>query len=250
MKLSIITVCLNSEATIADCIKSVRSQNFLDYEHIIIDGKSTDKTLDLINTFKSENCVVISEEDSGIYHEINKGIALSNGELIGILNSDDYYPRPDVLEEVVEIYESTNSSIISGSIYFVDSENKKRRYINPKNFRTWMLYFGWMLPHTSTFIASDLYRNHGLYCNVLSTAADYDFFIRLLLKRSKSFHACNNHWVTMRLGGATTSGFKSYLMTTQQMYQAIKRNGYFTSYLLLFIRLPIKFFSQKIWRKE
>ena len=250
VKISIITVCYNSESTIARCMSSVSNQRYENYEHIIIDGNSQDATLHLVNKYKTSNSIVLSEEDDGIYDAMNKAIAMCSGDLIGILNSDDFYAKSTVLNDVSEIYKLTNEDIIAGAVCFVDERNRCQRVVKPNSFRPWMLFFGWMLPHTSTFISSEIYRKFGCYDMHLSTAADYELFVRLLLKNELSYYACNDHWVSMQMGGVTTSGMSSYLRTTRQMKNAIRKNGYFSSNLLLLLRLPIKYLTETLWQKK
>ena len=152
MKFSVITVCLNSETTIEKTIKSVIDQNYRDMEYIIIDGGSSDKTLKILNKYKSNISKIISEKDQGIYDAINKGISLSNGEIISILHSDDYFYDNNVLNDVVKLFKKKSEiDCVIGNTIIVKNNKTLRKY-SSKNFKNWMMFFGISPPHPSSFI--------------------------------------------------------------------------------------------------
>ena len=182
MKISIITVCFNSEETILSTLNSVISQTYDNIEHIIVDGGSNDRTLDIINDYKFRNKILISEPDKGIYNAMNKGINLASGEVITILNSDDIYQSSKTLSGVVrDIKNNPDKDIFLGDVVFFNKNNFKKivRYYSAKNFKTKSLLDGIMPPHPSSFIKKKVYEKYGLYNEQLSIAADFEMFLRL-----------------------------------------------------------------------
>ncbi|WP_244369894.1 glycosyltransferase family 2 protein [Pseudoalteromonas xiamenensis] len=176
MKISIITVCYNSAAIIEDTIKSVIAQTYDNIEYIIVDGGSKDETLTIVEKYKEHVDVLISEPDKGIYDAMNKGIEVSTGEIVGILNSDDFYEREDVIRAVVENFDSS-IDLLFGDLVFVKPENLKKvtRYYSLPKFKRWHLRFGWMPPHPATFIRKEVYNQFGLYKTHYRISADYEF---------------------------------------------------------------------------
>jgi glycosyltransferase involved in cell wall biosynthesis len=244
-KITIVTVCFNSAVTIRDTIESVLGQDYMDIEYIIIDGGSTDGTMQIISAYKPRIAKIISEPDKGIYDAMNKGIELATGELIGILNSDDFYASSGVVSTIVNTYVQTRADIVFGDLIYVASEDTTRvlREYNAVNFRPWMLRFGWMPPHTATFIKRSIYEDFGLYAMGYKTAADYELFVRLLLLKRINYFYIKKTIVLMRMGGATSSGWRSYLTTSLEMVRAVKQNGLYTNIAVILMRLPIKLFE-------
>ena len=166
LKVSIITVCFNSEKTIRDTIESVLSQDYLNIEYIIIDGSSTDGTMNIIQEYEARINTIISEPDKGIYDAMNKGLKLATGDAIGILNSDDYFEYSSVISDVVNCFKSnTKASLVIGDLVFVDSLNLQSivRHYSSKKFKPWKLRFGWMPPHPATFILHSAYEKVGYF---------------------------------------------------------------------------------------
>jgi glycosyltransferase involved in cell wall biosynthesis len=244
-KISIVTVCFNSAVTIRDTIDSVLSQDYVDIEYIIIDGGSTDGTMQIISAYTSRIAKIISEPDKGIYDAMNKGIALATGEMIGILNSDDFYASSDVVSSIVNTYVQSRADIVFGDLIYVASEDTTKvvREYNASDFRPWMLRFGWMPPHTATFIKRSIYEDFGMYAMGYKTAADYELFVRILLLKKINYFYIKKTIVLMRMGGATSSGWRSYLTTSLEMVRAIRQNGLYTNIVIILMRLPIKLFE-------
>lgn len=245
MKVSVITVCYNSEQTIGHTLRCVSEQSYEKIEHILIDGASTDRTMEIVDTVGSHLSKIISEKDLGIYDAMNKGVAHASGGIIGILNSDDMYVSRNVISEVVDAFNGTGADIVFGDLDFVPraDSNKVVRIYRPKKFRPWMLRFGWMPPHPATFIKKSVYDKYGLYALGYKTGADYEMFVRLLLLNKVSYSYLPKTLVHMRMGGATTSGWRSYLTTSIEMVRAVKSNGFYTNIFIILMRLPIKFFE-------
>lgn len=210
MTVSIITVCYNSAATIEDTITSVLSQDYKNIEYIVIDGGSSDATLDIINKYREQISIVISEPDKGIYDAMNKGIKNATGNIVGILNSDDFYETKDVISEIVNNFD-IDTDIVFGNLIFVKPENIKKitRFYSLPHFKAWKLRFGWMPPHPATFIKKSVYDKYGLYKINYKISADYEVFVRFLLVNKVNFKHINKILVRMRDGGVSTSGLRS-----------------------------------------
>lgn len=217
MKISIITATWNSDATIENAILSVASQGYQDLEHIIVDGNSSDATLPIV--FRYENLIdkLVSEPDHGIYDAMNKGILLSTGEVIGILNSDDFYANPHVLDKVSRVFEDKSIDTSYGDLIYVDPTNVNRitRYWKASAHHPRSFYQGWMPPHPTFFVRRSVYDKYGYFNVALGTAADYELTLRLLLKHKVSTTYIPEVLVHMRAGGASNASLKSRLATIQ-----------------------------------
>lgn len=243
MKVSIITVCFNSQTTIRDTIESVLTQTYPDIEYIIVDGQSTDKTLDIIHEYQDRIAKIISEPDKGIYDAMNKGVASATGEVIGILNSDDFYRNDKSVAEVVAAFQNSPSvDMVLGGVDFAQEENLNHivRYYKSTGFKPWKLRFGLMAPHPGAFIRRKAYDQVGAYKINYKISADFDFFVRSLLVHKLRFKIEDKIWVRMRIGGVSTSGLQSYKISTQEMYRSFKENKLYTNFLFLLVRLPLK----------
>ncbi len=247
MKISVVTVSYNSAATIADTLRSVATQTYSDIEHLIIDGQSSDKTMQEVYAHSHKNLTFISEPDDGIYDAMNKGVQRATGDVIGILNSDDFYVHNNVLNEVATALATDPTlDVVLGDVDFVknsDLANPVRIY-RAFGFKTWMFRFGFMPPHPAVFIRKTAYQRVGSYKLGYKIAADFDFLLRLLLIDGAKYQATGKHWVRMRTGGASTSGWRSNFVITKEMQKSLIQNKVFSSTLLLLLRLPVKFFRQ------
>ncbi len=203
MKVSVITVCLNSEPTIEHCINSVLSQDYPDIEHLLIDGGSTDNTLTIIDQYSSRIKQLVSEKDGGIYHAINKGLKLASGEIIAILNSDDFYTDDQVISRVVEKFTTSNADAVYGDLHYVDKEDQS------KVIRDWvsgqyapgLFLQGWMPPHPAFFVKANIYDKFGGFREDLSLSADYELMLRFIHCNQISLHYLPEVLVKMRVGG-------------------------------------------------
>ncbi len=244
MKISIITVCFNSDETIVSTLNSVISQTYDDIEHIIIDGGSIDRTLDILEQYNFKNKIIISEPDEGIYDAMNKGIKLAKGDIITILNSDDIYQSPNTISNVmIDIKNNPNKDIFLGDVVFFNKNNFKKifRYYSAKNFKSKLLLDGIMPPHPSSFIKKKIYDNFGLYKTSLSIAADFEMFLRLFIVNKLEFFYTNKVIVRMRSGGKSGKNLKTYFTSTNEIVRAFKINNLKTKYLIILARLPLKF---------
>ena len=243
MKITIVTVCFNSEKTIRDTIESVLSQDYPEIEHIIIDGLSKDNTMSIVSEYDNKLAKVISEPDQGIYDAMNKGIQLSTGDIVGILNSDDFFEYPSVISDVVNCFRSNpDASCVIGDVVFVNPVNTRNiiRFYSSKNFRRWKLRFGWMPPHTATFIKRAAYDQVGVYSLDYKISADYEFFVRMLMVHRLAYARIDKVLVRMRAGGISTSGIKNSLLLNSEIVKACKRNGVYTNLFFVLLKIPFK----------
>ncbi|QTF55342.1 glycosyltransferase family 2 protein [Stutzerimonas frequens] len=247
MKISIITVAYNSSATIETTLDSVQAQDYPELEYIVVDGGSTDATLDVVRKYPELVTQLISEPDRGIYDAMNKGVQRATGEVVGILNSDDFYRHSRVLEEVAVAFAADPAlEVLLGDVDFVSDEdlNKPVRTYSATGFRPWMFRLGFMPPHPAIFIRKSAYERVGLYKLGYRIAADFDFLVRLLLIDRAKYRIAGAHWVRMRTGGASTAGWKSNLISTREMLRSLRENGVFSSMPMLLLRLPVKYIRQ------
>lgn len=243
LKVSVITVCFNSEATIRDSLRSVRDQTYPNIEHIIVDGASTDETLAVVEEFRGQLGKVVSEPDRGLYDAMNKGIALATGDIIGILNSDDFFESDDVVESIVDTFiGSPSTEVVFGDVVFVTPPDLESvtRYYGASHFRSWKLRFGWMPPHPATFVRKSAYERVGGYRLDMRIAADYDFFVRLLMKFGVDFIWIDKVITRMRAGGVSTRNLKSRLMLNREIVRACRENGIYTNLLFVLTKIPFK----------
>ncbi|AQR96993.1 glycosyltransferase family 2 protein [Clostridium saccharoperbutylacetonicum] len=204
MKVSIITICLNSEKYIEQTIQSVLTQTYKDIEYIIIDGMSTDSTLDIIEKYKplfKERLKVISEKDSGIYNAMNKGIKYSTGEVIGIINSDDWYEE-DAVENVVEMYDSKDESIIYGTM--VNRINNEISRIGIANYKE---LHNCMIGHPTVFVPRSIYDKFGFFDENFRIAADYELMLKFYSNKV-NFKFVNKVIANFREGGISTTNIE------------------------------------------
>ena len=201
MLISIITVCFNEVGTIARTIKSVADQTYKNIEYIIIDGGSTDGTIQILERYQEYISIIVSEKDKGIYDAMNKGIGLAQGDYIGIINADDWYEK-DAVEKVVQISRniSENTGVISGQIRFMDGEQSflsKKKNISD-------IWIEMPVSHPATFIKKSIYDRYGKYNTHYKIAADYDLIFRLYISQVK-FCLCDEILANFRIGGASST---------------------------------------------
>lgn len=215
MKISIITATRNSAATVENAIVSVASQGYPDLEHIIVDGNSSDATLPIVFRHADRIDKLISEPDHGIYDAMNKGISVATGDVVGILNSDDFYAHPQVLKKVARVFEEEAIDTCYGDLIYVDPVKVKRiiRYWRSGSHRPSNFYQGWMPPHPTFFVRRAVYEKYGDFNLALGTAADYELTLRFLLKYNVSTAYIPEVLVHMRSGGASNASLKGRLAT-------------------------------------
>ena len=249
MKVSIITVVFNGEKFLESCIQSVLNQDYNDIEYILIDGCSIDASVEIIKKYKNNIAYWISEKDKGIYDAMNKGIQIATGDVIGILNSDDVYYSNTIIEVIVKTFKTSNVDAVYGNIVFFDSENfnKPTRYWCSKSYYSSFFEDGEVPPHPSLFVTKKVYDEIGLYKIDYQIAADHEFMFRMLKLNNRKSFFLDEIIVKMRNGGVSTSGIKSYIISTKELIRVWNENG-FSYPKKLFLLRPIKKISQLIFK--
>ena len=227
MKVSIITISYNSAETIEDTIKSVVGQDYPNIEYIIIDGASKDETLSIIGKYKDKIAKVVSEKDKGIYDAMNKGVENATGDIIGILNSDDYYYDESVISEVVRLFEKENTDGLYADLVYVDraDSDKVIRYWKSGEYQPGKFLKGWMPPHPTFFVKKEVYEKFGLYSTDLRSAADYEFMLRVIHKHNISLSYMPRILTKMRVGGMSNVSLKNRWKANMEDRRAWKING-------------------------
>ena len=240
MKISIITVSYNSAETIYDTVKSVVNQSHNDTEYLIIDGDSKDNTLDVLRDFGNEIDTIISESDNGIYDAMNKGVAKANGDVIGILNSDDFFADNDVLSDVAELFENQNTDAIYADLVYVDradTDKIKRKWVSG-NYQVGDFKKGWMPPHPTFFVRKSVYDKLGLYNLDFKSAADYELMLRFIHKHKINIDYLPRVITKMRVGGQSNVSFKNRVLANKEDRKAWEVNNLKPG-ILTFIRKPL-----------
>ncbi|MFM2000041.1 MAG: hypothetical protein RL204_1988 [Bacteroidota bacterium] len=227
MKVSIITISYNSAETIEDTIKSVVGQDYPNIEYIIIDGASKDETLSIVGKYKDKIAKVVSEKDKGIYDAMNKGVENATGDIIGILNSDDYYYDESVISEVVQIFEKEKTDGLYADLVYVDraDSDKVIRYWKSGEYQPGKFLKGWMPPHPTFFVKKEVYEKFGLYSTDLRSAADYEFMLRVIHKHNISLSYMPRILTKMRVGGMSNVSLKNRWKANMEDRRAWKING-------------------------
>jgi glycosyltransferase involved in cell wall biosynthesis len=226
MKISIITVCRNSEGTIRDTIDSVISQDYSPIEYIIVDGDSTDATLDIVSEFGNDVSLIISEPDDGIYDGMNKGIKLASGDIIGFLNSDDFYSSSSSLRQVMEVFRNTSTMSCFGDLCYVDKQDTSKiiRYWKSSVFVPGNFARGWCPPHPTFFVRSEIYQKYGDFDLSYKIAADIELMMRFLENYSIPVEYIPEILVYMRMGGETNKSVKNIILQNIEIWNAMKQH--------------------------
>ncbi len=240
LKISIITVAYNAEKSIEDTIQSVLNQTYDNIEYIIIDGNSTDRTIEICNVYKDQIHTIISEKDKGIYDAMNKGIELATGDIVGVLNADDFYIDSDVISEIAARFNSDHCDGLYANLVYVNAEDTS------KVTRTWIsgeykqnaFLKGWMPPHPTFFVTKSCYKKFGSYNIGLKSAADYELMLRMIHRHSIKLSYLNKITVKMRVGGVSNSSFKNRLNANREDREAWNMNG-LKPELFTLIRKPL-----------
>ena len=226
MKFSIITVTYNNEKTIEQTIQSVLNQTYKNIEYIIIDGNSTDNTLQIINKYRKQIASIISEADKGMYDALNKGIMKATGNVIGFLHADDFYADNSIIEKIEHTFKVYGSQSVYGDLDYVSAENPEKiiRKWKSGKFAFEELKKGWMPPHPTFFVLRDVYWKYGFFNLNYKIAADYDLMLRFLGKHKISTAYLPEVFVKMRWGGKSNKSIKNIIIKSKEDYWALKNN--------------------------
>jgi glycosyltransferase involved in cell wall biosynthesis len=242
MKISVITVCFNSQTTIERSIQSVVDQQWPEVEHIVIDGGSTDGTLAILERFRPHLAVLVSEPDKGIYDAMNKGLARATGDVICFLNADDQYADVNVLVEVAQQMRTHQLDALVADVGFFkagDPTRMTRRYRSDR-FSPQHLSWGWMPAHPGLFLTRKVVQRVGKFKTDYRIAGDYEYVVR-------TFHGHDLHYkhlpslvVNMQAGGISNSSWRNRLLLNREVVRACKENGIHTNLLKILVKYPFK----------
>ena len=236
IKVSIITVVRNGEKTIKDTIESVLSQTYSDIEYILIDGCSTDKTVEIINGYEKQISKFISEPDEGIYDGLNKGVSLATGDVIAFLHSDDVYANETVISDIVNCFDN-NTQGVYGDLVYTDKidVNKVFRYWKSYDFSSSLLSKGWMPPHPTLFLRREVYQKYGAFDTSFKISGDYDFMLRIL-KDNIAVKYLPKVIYKMRLGGESNRSIKNILDKSKEDLRAMRKSKINNPFFALFYK--------------
>lgn len=237
VKISVITVCFNAAETIADTIQSIRAQSHPDIEYIVVDGGSTDETLAIIAQNRDVITVLITGPDNGMYDAANKGIDCASGEIVGMLNADDFYADKDVLKDVANSM-AKESHAVYGDLQYVDRKHPqriKRRWVSGLYDRKRFLV-GWMPPHPTFFIRKSAYDAYGVFRRDFRSAADYELMLRMLYKHSLEPVYIDRVLVKMRVGGKSNVSIANRIRANMEDRKAWTLNGLRAAWYTLYLK--------------
>lgn len=226
LKISVITATYNVGQTVATCLQSLNQQS-IPCEHLVVDGLSSDNTIQKIKEL-SPTSIVNSEKDKGLYDALNKGVKMTTGDVVGILNADDFYAAPDVLQQVQNVFRNSNVDACYGDLLYIsESDGKTRivRYWQSKEFNTRKFFWGWMPPHPTFFVRKAVYEKYGLFNLNLGTAADYELMLRFLVKHQICCTYIPEILIHMRTGGMSNSSIGNRLKANSMDRRAWEMNG-------------------------
>lgn len=238
MKVSLITITYNSEATLEDTIRSVTGQSYPDIEYIIVDGGSTDRTLSIVDAYRSRISGFVSEKDHGLYDALNKGIAMASGELIGIIHSDDFYTDNTVIEKMVQTILQTGADAAYADLYYVDKNDTNLIFRKWKSghYKHGMFLRGWMPPHPTFFAKKSCYEQFGSFNLGLVSAADYELMLRFIHKHRIKLAYLPEFIIKMRVGGKSNVSLKNRIRANREDRKAWKINGLKPNPLTLYMK--------------
>ena len=246
LKISIITATYNSGKTIRDTLSSVLNQSYKNYELIIKDGGSNDNTVEICREYENifeGRLKIISEPDKGLYDAMNRGIDNASADIVGILNSDDFYTSDDILDRIAKEFSADKDlDAIYGDIHFVSPDNltKCTRYYSSSYFRPSLLRFGFMPAHPSFYVRKEVYDKYGLYDLQFRTSSDFEWIVRLFAKYHIRAKYIKKDFVTMRTGGESTAGMEAKRKVNNDIVASLKKHGIFTCGAFKYLRYAWK----------
>jgi glycosyltransferase involved in cell wall biosynthesis len=245
MKISLLTVSFNSASTIKDTIESICSQDYKNIEYIIVDGNSTDRTIEIIKSYDSFISKWISEPDKGIYDAMNKAIQMATGDVVGILNSDDFYFNNQIVSQIANAFSDESIDTVFGDLVFIDPNNLDkvvRKYSSAKWYPS-KFARGFMPAHPTVFIRRKYYEQFGLFKTDYKIAADYELLIRFLYVHKLKYKYLPITMVKMRRGGVSSRNWKSNLILNDEIIRACTENGIKTNVFKVYPKYFTKLFE-------
>jgi glycosyltransferase involved in cell wall biosynthesis len=243
LKISVVTIVYNAQDTIERCIESVISQNYSNVEYIIIDGGSTDNSLQIINQYRSHIKVLVSERDQGIYDAMNKGIRLATGEVVGMLNADDFFAGQEVISAVGQAFSNSDAGIVYGNLDYINSADKVIRKWKSHTCGKNSFQWGFMPPHPTFYCKRDLFEKYGFYRLEYGSAGDYELMVRFMHKwKVRSLHL-NNVMVKMQVGGVSNSNLINRVKAWWFDLKAMRENNVFLPVLAIVLKPMRKIFQ-------
>jgi glycosyltransferase involved in cell wall biosynthesis len=244
-KVSIVTVVYNNSQTIRCAIESILAQDYPNIEYIIIDGASTDGTIEIVKSYGDRITKFISEPDRGIYDAMNKGISLASGDIIGILNSDDFYASTDIISTVVNTMDKLQVDSVFGDLVYVKPDNLTKivRYYPSDKFHPELFAYGWEPPHPTFFVKRTAYQKYGLFKTSYKIGADFDLMSRFLYKSNISHAYIPKVMVYMRTGGTSTKNLNAIWINIQEVVRACRENGIKTNAVKVSLKYLTKVFQ-------
>jgi glycosyltransferase involved in cell wall biosynthesis len=245
MKVSIVTVSFNSAATVVDTLRSVAAQTWPEVEHIVIDGASTDGTIEIVKRNGPHVARLVSEPDAGIYEAMNKGVKAATGDLIGFLNADDYYADVGVLQRVVSAVDADNLDAVFGDIAFVSEQPPERviRRYRSNRFRPERLAWGWMPAHPGLFVRRAIFDRVGGFSTSYRIAGDFEWIARAFYRANLRYRHLPSVLVHMRTGGISTGGWPNTVLLNREVMRACRDNGISTNWFKILSKYPAKMFE-------
>jgi len=244
MKISILTVCYNSAATLGDTLESVASQTYPNVEHIVVDGGSTDGTVDMLKARDQGRTKWVSEHDDGIYDAMNKGIFMATGDVVGTLNADDFYMSNHVLEDIAQVFLDTSIDACYGDLVYVSQNDVNHivRLWKSNDYKSGLFKSGWMPAHPTFFVRKNVYERLGGFNLNYKIAADFELMFRFIEQEKIKTKYVPKILVRMRLGGTTNQSFSNIIKQNKEIFTILKHSyGYFSKSDFIFRKLFNRF---------
>ena len=238
-------MAFNSSGTISHTIRSVLQQSYPNIEYIIIDGGSTDGTVDIVNSYGTSISKFVSEPDNGMYDAINKGIKLATGDVIGTLNSDDFFCNNTVVQKIADAFNEESTDAVLGDVQFVDTKDNTRifRYYSSKRFHPGKFKYGFMPAHPGFYVRRNFFETLGYYKTDYKIAADYELLIRFLYTHKIRYRYLSMPFVSMKRGGVSNKSIFSNFLLNKEIARACRENGIKTNYLNIYSKYFFKIFE-------
>jgi len=236
IKISLITVVFNGARTIEKCIQSVIGQTYKNVEYIVIDGSSTDNTIQIINKFKNNIHHFLSEPDKGIYDAMNKGIKLATGDVVGILNADDFFADNSILQSVAEAFINNTAEIVYGDLDYINPDGGVIRKWRLGPYSPGIFNWGWMPAHPTFYCKKDLFYQFGFYSLEYGTAADYELMLRFMHLNHVNAVYLEKVMIKMKIGGKSNKSFNNRVKGLLFDFRAMRKNGISAPLITLFLK--------------